>query len=175
MVEIVKDIEKLTQKSERFPFNDTAPMNPSDLAHLLLEVMRENDGLGLSAIQIGIPLRVFCMRTFPEAFVCFNPVIAMPSTETVKLDEACLSFPGLVVPKIRSQHVRVRFAGPDGDVRTHTFTGMTARVFLHEHDHCEGKLFFEGTNRMILERAIKNAGKKGHHYVGLMRYAKKTI
>lgn len=168
--EIVTDIEELTKPCQEFKFINP-PFDPSQFAKELVETMFHYNGLGLAANQLGIQYKIFAMRGDPHNFVCFNPRIAMPSSERVLLEESCLSFPGLTVKVKRPQHVRVRFAGPDGQVRTHLFTGMTARIFQHELDHVEGKLFFEGTNRFHLEHAVKNTKYKS---MGLLKYAKKT-
>jgi peptide deformylase len=123
--------------------------------------MYEWNGLGLAANQVGVPYRVFAMRGQPQNFVCFNPRIVLPSSEQIILDEGCLSFPGLVVKVKRPRHIRVRFDTPNGDTRTETFIGMSARVFQHELDHLNGLLYFNKANRYHKEIALKK-WKKGH-------------
>ena len=117
--------------------------------------MYENNGLGLAANQVGVPYSVFAMRGQPQNYVCFNPRIVQPSAEEIILEEGCLSFPGLVVKVKRPRHIRVRFQLPNGETVTETFIGMTARVFQHEMDHLEGKLYFNRANRYHKEVAIK--------------------
>lgn len=159
VLQIVKmDIETLTKKSEEWNF-ESPPMNASELAHDLVETMYANDGLGIAAIQVGIPLRVFAMRGHPENFVFFNPRIVMPGTEQVKLDEGCLSFPGLIVEIKRPRDIKIRAAGPSGEVFTKTLTGMSARVFQHEMDHLDGLLFYNKTNKYKRTMALKKADK----------------
>jgi peptide deformylase len=117
--------------------------------------MYENNGIGIAANQVGVPYRVFAMRGQPQNFVCFNPRVVQPSAEEIILEEGCLSFPGLIVKVKRPRHVRVRFQTPNGDTRTETFIGMTARVFQHEMDHLEGKLYFSRSSRYHREIAMK--------------------
>jgi peptide deformylase len=117
--------------------------------------MYEWNGIGLAANQVGVPYRVFAMRAQPQNFVCFNPRIVQPSAEQISLEEGCLSFPGLIVKLKRPRHVRVRFQTPNGDTRTETFIGMSARVFQHEMDHLEGRLYFNQASRYHREIALK--------------------
>ena len=117
--------------------------------------MYESNGVGLAANQVGVPYRIFAMRGSPENFVCFNPKIVQPSEQEVVLEESCLSYPGLIVKVKRPQHVRVRFAMPNGEIRTDTFTGMTARIFQHEMDHLDGIKYFNLANKYHREQAFK--------------------
>ena len=144
------------------PFNfQEPPFDPIEFSNELVKAMYEWNGLGLAANQVGVPYRVFAMRGQPQNFVCFNPRIVLPSSEQIILDEGCLSFPGLVVKVKRPRHIRVRFDTPNGDTRTETFIGMSARVFQHELDHLNGLLYFNKANRYHKEIALKK-WKKGH-------------
>jgi len=118
------------------------PFNLTEFAQDLVKCMYENNGIGLSANQVGVRYRIFAMRGSPENFVCINPRVVNQSDETIYLDEGCLSYPGLFVKIKRPRHVRVRFQTPNGETRTETFTGMSARCFLHEMDHMDGLVFY---------------------------------
>ena len=153
-LELVKNTDPvLKQLAEPFDF-ENPQYDPEELAIALVDCMTRNGGIGLAAPQVGISLRVFAMASDP-AFVCFNPKIVMPSEETVLLDEACLSFPGLVIKIKRPKHVRFRFNGPDGETYTKTFTGMTARCVYHEVDHLDGRTFDTLANKIHLDVAKK--------------------
>ena len=117
--------------------------------------MYEKNGIGLAANQVGLPYRAFAMRGHPQNFVCFNPRIVQPSEQEVILEEGCLTYPGLLVKIKRPQHVRVRFTMANGETRTDTFTGMTARIFQHELDHLNGIKFFDRANRYHRDQAMK--------------------
>lgn len=165
------DNPSLTTKTELFDFNNP----PTDITQLsldLIETMNFYNGIGLSANQIGLPYRVFVMRS-EVPFVCFNPKVVMPSTEQVELEEGCLSLPGLTMKVMRPRHVKVRFQTPSGAVVTKQFTGMTARCFMHEMDHMDGNYFFNGVGRMKMDKAIREAKKKGFDYEGknLLKHA----
>ena len=147
----------LNKPLEKFDFSNP-PVDPIELAQELVGHMRHFGGIGLSANQLGLPYRVFCMEGEP-AMVCFNPVITASAGEDVMLDEGCLTYPGFYLKKSRPSIVRVRFTDPFGDASVHKFVGMSARVFLHEMEHMEGKNFMMGVSDFKLRRA-KDAQEK---------------
>lgn len=142
---------------DTFDFADP-PTDPIELAHALAQTMIANNGLGLSANQIGLPYRVFAMTGDPIT-VCFNPRIVDVSEETIVLEEGCLSFPGLFVKIKRPKRIKVRYTEPNGNTVTKTFDGMTARIFQHELDHLNGIRYIERANKIHLEQARKAAKK----------------
>lgn len=151
---------------EDFDFSNP-PVDPEELSTQMVEYMRECEGIGLSANQIGLPHRVFVMEGEP-AYACFNPRIIMPGEELVMLEEGCLSFIGLNVKIKRAKSIKVRFQGPDGEVYTKTFTGMTARVFQHELDHLNGIVFYSRANTFHRDAAFKKWKKWKQKYEHLL-------
>ncbi len=147
----------LKQKTENFDFTNP-PINPVELYNDLAETMRENDGLGLAAPQVGLPYRVFVMRA-ENIIGIFNPKIVDISSEMVYLEEGCLSYPNLWVKVKRPKKVKVRYTNPDGQTETRVFDGMSARVFQHEFDHLEGIVHTKRANRYHLEQAKKLQAK----------------
>lgn len=148
----------LTTPCEEFDFQNP-PGSPYDLALGLMQIMNDHNAVGLAANQVGIPLRVFVMRNTPENFVCFNPKIVYHSPETELQEEGCLSFPGIDVKIKRSKNIRVRFQVPSGETISMSFDGLTARVFQHELDHLDGKLFFNRANKYHRDLAFKKSNK----------------
>lgn len=144
----------LSRPVPEFDFN-YPPESPSDIATKLISEMNSHKGISISANQLGLPHRVFCMRGYPENYVCFNPRIVYNSDEVTLLEEACVSFPGINVKVKRSKEIRVRFQTPSGAVTTQKFEGLTARTFQHELDHLDGILFFNRANRYHREKALK--------------------
>jgi peptide deformylase len=154
-MELVKHNDPILKTPcQQFNFQDP-PFDQIEFAKELVECMYENNGLGLAANQVGVPYRIFAMRGNPQNFVCFNPRIVQSSAEEASLEESCLSFPGLVVKVKRPLSVRVRFQTPNGDTRTEAFVGISSRVFQHEMDHIEGKLYFNRASRYHREVAMK--------------------
>ena len=149
----------LTRVCENFNFNNP-PFDPLEFAQELVKHMYDWNGIGLAANQVGVPYRVFAMRGSPENFVCFNPRIVDRTTEEVALEEGCLSYPGLLVKIKRPKSIKVRFAMANGEVRTDTFTGMTARIFQHELGHLDGEIFYNKASRYHRDKALEKWRRK---------------
>lgn len=132
--------------------------DPVELAIDLTETMIANGGIGLSANQIGIDLKV-CVIAAEQVIAMFNPIIVDTSEEVIILEEGCLSFPGLDVRVKRPRHIKVRFTRPNGETVTEKYTGMTARVMQHEIAHLEGRTMLDDCNVFEKERAKKNLVK----------------
>lgn len=151
--ELVKpDHPLLLSSLERFNFSQP-PINPIELVNNLIETMVHNKGLGLSANQVGLPYRVFVLYS-AEPMPMFNPTIVDKTSETVLLDEGCLTYPNLFLPIKRSKSVKVRFQDAFGEFHTETYTGMTARCIQHELDHLNGVDYTRKANPIHLTRAM---------------------
>ena len=141
------------------------PYDPKELAQALHDKMVSQDGLGLSANQVGFPYRVFVMRTGDEPFAIFNPKVVDVSDKEIPMKEGCLSYPLLFLSVKRPDSVRIRFQNEEGETRTEKFIGMTARIAQHEFDHMLGKVYTQKASafetqramrkRMILKRKVK--------------------
>jgi len=151
--------ERLKETAKSFDFTNP-PFNPIDFSQELVKFMYDNNAICVSAPQIGVPYRIFAMRGNPENFVCFNPRLVMPSKEEIRLDEISLTFPGLNVKIKRPRHCKVRFAMPNGEIRTETYTGMTARVFQHCMDFLNGEVFYHKANPIHREQALRKWKRK---------------
>lgn len=148
----------LMKPAEKFDFANP-PCDPWELAEAMVKIMIDNQGMGLSACQVGLPYAVFAMIGQPN-HVMFNPRLVDVSNEQIELEEGCLSFPGMIAKIKRPIHVKIRFTGPDGLTTTKKFTGMSARVVQHEMDHLSGVLFFNHLPRVQRERLFKKASKE---------------
>ena len=149
----------LRQKAERFDFANP-PVNPEELARALADTMVEHKGLGLSACQVGLPYNVFVMGSGgSKVYACFNPRIVNYDPRKIKLNEGCLSFPGVFVEIERSAAIKVRFTHPNGETVTETFAGLTARIFQHEYDHLQGVLFKDHVSPLVFDIARRKARK----------------
>lgn len=148
----------LTTPAQRFDFSSPS-VDPVELAKNLAETLIANEGLGLAAPQVGLPLRVFALNGNP-IHVCFNPRVIDVSTEEIYLDEGCLTFPGLIMKVKRPKMIKVRFTMANGETVTEKYTGMTARCFLHEMDHLDGILFQTRATLYHREKALKKWRQK---------------
>lgn len=128
----------------------------------LIDTMRDHDGAGIAAIQIGSPLRVFIVSGPDKPVVFINPEIVWTDNDSKRTrGEGCLSFPGLFVPIERPRRVRFKAMGLNGEEFHFEGEGMLARCLLHEYDHLIGKLLVDYVSfrrraaiksRMILEK-----------------------
>ena len=153
---LVKEISPILKvPCIEFDFSNP-PCDPIELANDLNETMIANDGLGLSANQVGLEYRVFVIRTDEnKTLAFFNPKIVATSEKLISLKEGCLSFPLLYLNIKRPEWVRVRYTTQYGETKTDRFMGITCRVVLHEYDHMEGKVFTYVASKFEAQRALR--------------------
>ena len=133
----------------------------------LVDTMYAHNGLGIAAIQIGDPTKMFLVEPVlagltenddPVAFI--NPEILSTSDETDKSDEGCLSFPGIYVPVERPVKARVRAMGIDGQSFEVDGEGLYARCLLHENDHLTGQLLVDFVGPLKRQMIKRKLGKR---------------
>jgi peptide deformylase len=130
----------------------------------MLETMYDAPGIGLAAIQIGVPKRVLVIdlakkdeEPAPQFFA--DPEILERSEEESVYEEGCLSVPDYYEDVSRPAKVRVRFLDRDNQRREIEAEGLLATCLQHEIDHLDGKLFIDHLSRLKRERAIKKYSK----------------
>lgn len=130
----------------------------------MYETMDNANGVGLAAPQIGLAIRVFVVDASgfaddyadAEGFrrVFINPQILEESGKEWFFNEGCLSVPALHEDVARKETVRIRYYNENFEERTDTFSGICARIILHEYDHLQGKMFIDRLN-VLKKRLIK--------------------
>jgi peptide deformylase len=118
-----------------------------DLADQMLNLMYENQGVGLAANQVNLPLRMFVAnpsgkRGEGEEFVLINPELQLPKGNETQ-QEGCLSLPGVHGQVKRPKSIRVSAFDLQGNAIEQTFEGFLARIMQHENDHIDGMMFFD--------------------------------
>jgi peptide deformylase len=108
------------------------------LASCMIDFMREHNGIGLAAPQIGLGRRLFVMEIDNMTWHFFNPEITEYSQITEDFNEACLSFPGDRCIITRPRDILVKFQDHQGSWHEQTFSGIASRCFQHELDHLDG-------------------------------------
>jgi peptide deformylase len=106
----------------------------------MFETMYEAEGVGLAAPQVGLSLRLFVMDCEGIKLVAANPEIIDADGEQ-NGDEGCLSVGKVASPLKRASRVMLRAQDEEGNFFEREATGLAARCFLHETDHCDGILF----------------------------------
>lgn len=135
----------------------------------MFETMYAAPGIGLAAIQIGVPQRVVTMDLAkkdepkaPQVFI--NPEITWSSAETAAYEEGCLSIPDYYEEVERPLAVKVKFLDLDGKMQEIEATGLLATCLQHEIDHINGVLFIDHISKlkrdMVMKR-FKKAAKQG--------------
>ena len=131
-------------------------INENDFLKLLTDMMatvKDAQGLGISAPQVYSSKRVFIMASKPSPrspnapeirpFVVINPTILNYSEEKTKAWEGCLSIPGIRGYVTRNKSITVEYTSENGENIVRNMEGFVARIFQHEYDHLNGKVFLD--------------------------------
>jgi peptide deformylase len=130
----------------------------------MFETMYAAPGIGLAAIQIGVPKRVIVMdlakKDDPkEPRVFINPQVLWQSDEKATYEEGCLSIPEFYEEVERPSKVRVRFLDVTGAAQELEASGLMATCLQHEIDHLDGVLFIDHISKLKRDRVIKKFAK----------------
>ncbi len=164
----------LVQKSTRI---DSFGQHLDDLVSQMVEIMRNHEGIGLAAQQVGLTERVCVIEVHDDPdrphsnykldgktppfdlwMPCglINPEIVSKSPNQVPYEEGCLSFPGIRGQIRRPDAIQVRFQDTRGNPHELSCDGLLARVIQHEVDHLDGVLFIDRMDRrIVVEKATK--------------------
>lgn len=152
----------------------------SELISDMWETMYKSNGVGLAAPQINKDIRLFVMdsvqilegmeederaeypgdKGFKGVFI--NAQMIHKEGSEWPYNEGCLSIPKIREDILRQETIHIRFLDENFKEQTHTFTGITARVILHEYDHIEGKLFIDylkPLKKSLLKRKLNDISK----------------
>jgi peptide deformylase len=150
----------------------------------MFETMYDAPGIGLAAVQVGVPLRVLVIDLQPddpdaEPEVCtahgghshshqptlrqpqvfINPEIMDPSEDHAVYSEGCLSVPEIYADVERPARIRARWQDLDGKVHEQDLDGLMSTCLQHEMDHLEGILFIDHLSRLKRQMALKKLDK----------------
>lgn len=125
----------------------------------MFETMYDAEGVGLAAPQIGLNLRLFVMDCEGVKLIAANPEIIETSGEQSG-SEACLSVGKVPAIVVRSNKAKLKAQDVKGDWFEREATGYAARAFLHETDHCDGKLFIDRLPKMRRDMVVKKFQKE---------------
>ncbi len=121
----------------------------------MLATMRDNEGVGLAANQLGRLKRVFVAAIEDEEYVIVNPVLTEWSETTESVPEGCLSIPGILVDVERPTGVTVSGLDVSGKPLQISASDLLARVLQHEVDHLDGVLILDRTDRPSRKAAMR--------------------
>lgn len=137
-----------------------------ELANDMKHIMLRHKGMGLAAIQIGVPKRIITVDTTEikkympneEAFIgaLVNPEFVPIGTEKHTMEEGCLSFPGARITIRRPLHIKVKYQNLRGQPTEREFKGVLAQCIQHEIDHLNGITFYKrrqmGDTQKVIEK-----------------------
>lgn len=134
------------------------------LADDMLETMYAAPGVGLAAVQVGVPLRLVVLDVSeedgvksPQVFI--NPEIVARSRELRLYEEGCLSIPDFRLEIERPSEITVTYIDRDGRKQQIQATGLLATALQHEIDHLEGKLIIDFLTRLKRDMVIRKFKK----------------
>ena len=107
------------------------------------KIMEKNKGVGLAAVQVGVPVRLIILKNEGQDFVFINPEIKSFSRNQVVYSEGCLSFPDVFEEVKRPEKVKVKAKNLDLQELEIEASGIMARAFQHEVDHLNGVVFLD--------------------------------
>ena len=140
-----------------------------ELMHDMLDTMYAAPGIGLAAIQVGIPKRIIVMdisrdetKKEPRYFV--NPIIKNKNSEKAIYEEGCLSVPNQFAEIERPNSCEVEYLDYEGNKQKLKANGLLATCIQHEMDHLDGILFIDYLSKlkksMILKKLSKNKSSR---------------
>lgn len=135
----------------------------------MFETMYDAPGIGLAAIQVGVPKRVIVMdlqeeededgKPVREPRVFVNPEILEPAEDMNTYTEGCLSVPDQFADVDRPATCRVKWLDERGEAHDEVFTGLLATCIQHEMDHLEGIVFLDHLSRLKRDMIMKKLNK----------------
>ncbi len=157
-------IRKITEYPEEVLAQVGKPVEKFDeeLAELcadMFDTMYDAEGVGLAAPQIGLNLRLFVMDCEGVKLIAANPEIIETSGEQSG-QEGCLSVGKVPAIVVRPNKVKLKAQNEKGEWFEQAAEELAARCFLHETDHCDGKLFIDHLPKMRRDMVIKRFKKE---------------
>ncbi len=128
----------------------------------MIEAMDAMPGVGLAAVQLGIPLRlavVDCSDERGKAVRMANPEVLHASVQPRDHEEASPNLPGVSAKVTRPRAVTVRFLNENGEIEDRDFVGLWATSVQHQIDHLNGKMYFDHLSKVKRDMLIRKAKK----------------
>ena len=172
-LDLVEPTAEVLHKAPQ-PFNFEADGDSAQsVANVLFERMKQLGGVGLSANQVGLDMRVFVMGLGETKIAVFNPIIISYSKTEEVFNEGCLSYPGIMLAINRPTKITATYQDKTGKFIEQDFNGLTARIFQHEYDHMNGTDYTQRVSKFKLDFAKKKFENKRKKII--KKYAVKTM
>jgi len=135
--------ENLRKVSSKVDFEKENSSKFQNHLNDLVLTMQEKDGIGLAAPQVDDARRIFIVNAKEGPLVLINPVVTHKSFRKNKMEEGCLSVPGINGIVKRPYSIKINALTRDGKSYKEKINGLLARVVQHEIDHLNGILFID--------------------------------
>jgi peptide deformylase len=125
-------------------------------------IMYESNGIGLAAPQVGVSKRILIIDVGDGLREFINPRITQRAAKKTKMEEGCLSVPGVGVTVWRPERIKLKAFDADGEPFTEEYKGLAARAVQHECDHLDGKVildYLDPVRYFITARKFKTPAK----------------
>lgn len=144
------------------------------LAKRMKMTMKKFAGIGLSANQCNVRVRMFVIGTDDFQLVCINPKVLNMSESLKKDSEGCLSYPALFLKVDRPDWIIAEFTTETGETKQMKLEGLTARCYLHELDHMNGVRFVDRVGPVALKLAKQKQEKITKKFVRMKKHDRQT-
>lgn len=118
----------------------------------LIRAMYEFEGAGLAAPQVGISEQIFVADAGEGPFAVINPEFIKVSVDETRMEEGCLSLPGIRINVSRPAVVHIRYLDENGRKVERELTGLMAKIFQHESDHLFGSMMIDHASDVEREK-----------------------
>ncbi|MDO8429851.1 MAG: peptide deformylase [bacterium] len=145
VVDNKQEVKILRKKMADFDFKKYKKPELNDLIKKMREIMKNSNGIGLSANQIGLDSNFFIAQVEGKFYAIFNPKILKFSDEIIDMEEGCLSVPEVFGNVRRPEKIVLEGFDKNNKKLKIKAWGLLARVFQHEVDHLNGKVFIDHT------------------------------
>lgn len=153
--------DKILRKKAK-PVQDIDSQTVAEIKSMF-ETMRNANGIGLAANQVGLDKAIFVIDVSPvdgyekiKPIVLINPQIALSSDEQVVMEEGCLSIPTLKAEVVRPRMIKINYYDADMKEQSLEADKLFARVLQHEYDHLQGILFTDKVDDEIKKMIKKD-------------------
>ena len=143
---------------------ETEPEDRVELTNNMIETMRHYGGIGLSANQVGLAMRIFVFGDNKHFIPCFNPKIIEYGGPEMPIEEGCLTYPGLFVKIYRPDWIVAQWEDEKRELHEENFQDLHSRIFQHEYDHMQGIVFTDRASKLKLDMAKKKQIKMVKEY-----------
>lgn len=155
--------QRLREVSKPVEVADLLAAETQQLIEDMFVTMHIAEGIGLSAIQIGVPKRILIVH-IDEPWVLVNPKITVVDNTEYTFNEGCLSIPGVYEQSSKPKTIDVEYLDRNGNPKQDLFSNLHSACIQHEHEHLDGNLFTDSISSLKEQRYRRTIKKTLRSY-----------